>query len=204
MIEDYGRFLKKKAKSDSLRRARARSSRSPLRFWTASTCARPSATGIRRKIYVRQLDKVAGEVGAVVVIFDEDRDDRYQYLTTWLGEHQNESDMAFYSTHPFEHLVGPGIGRAEYGGFLMTLPPRRMFDVWSDPDYDFALNQAGTAVDGRAGLFGAAHRGVCGREAAALDFPVDRGASESANRLHSDRRALAHQAEEAARGACAR
>ena len=92
----------------------------------------------QRKIYVRQADRLAGEVGSVVVIFDEDRDDRYQYLTTWLGEHQNESDMAFYSTHPFDNMVGPGIGRAEYGGFLMTLPPRRMFDVWSDPDYDFA------------------------------------------------------------------
>ena len=35
------------------------------------------------------------------MIFDEDRDDdKYPYLTTWLGEHQNESDMAFYSTDP--------------------------------------------------------------------------------------------------------
>jgi hypothetical protein len=50
--------------------------------------------------------------------------------------------MAFYSTYPFDHLVGPGIGRAEYGGFLMALPPRRMFDVWSDPDYDFAETKA--------------------------------------------------------------
>ena len=46
--------------------------------------------------------------------------------------------MAFYSTLPFDHLMGPGIGRAEYGGFLMSLPPRRMYDVWADPDYDFA------------------------------------------------------------------
>ena len=53
-------------------------------------------------------------------------------------EHQNESDLAFYSTPPFEKVIGPGIGRAEYGGYLMTLPPHRMFDVWSDPDYDFA------------------------------------------------------------------
>ena len=37
--------------------------------------------------------------------------------------------------------MGPGIGRAEYGGFLMTLPPRRMYDIWSDPDYEFALNK---------------------------------------------------------------
>jgi hypothetical protein len=77
-----------------------------------------------------------------VVIFDEDRNDRYQYLTTWLGEHQNESDMAFYSTEPFEHIVGPGIGRAEYGGLLMTLPPRRLYDVWSDSDYELAETKA--------------------------------------------------------------
>jgi hypothetical protein len=77
------------------------------------------------------------------VIFDEERGtDKYPYLTTWLGEHQNESDMAFYSTLPFEHMVGPGIGRAEYGGFLMTLPPRRLFDVWSDPEYDFTESKA--------------------------------------------------------------
>jgi hypothetical protein len=74
----------------------------------------------------------------VVIIFDEDRANRYSYMTTWLGENQNESDMAFYSTFPFDHLVGPGIGRAEYGGLLMSLPPRRMYDVWQDPDYEFA------------------------------------------------------------------
>jgi hypothetical protein len=32
--------------------------------------------------------------GAVVAIFDEDRDNRYPYMTTWLEENQNESDMA--------------------------------------------------------------------------------------------------------------
>src|SRR5215469_3480642 len=140
LIEDYGRFLKRKAKS-MLSEERSRTEpfttsildgvdlRETIRNWHES------------KIYVRQLDRIAGEVGAAVVIFDDDRDGRYGYLTTWLGEHQNESDMAFYSTFPFEHLVGPGIGRAEYGGLLMTLPPRRMFDVWSDPDYDFAENK---------------------------------------------------------------
>jgi hypothetical protein len=87
------------------------------------------------------LGKFAGDVGALVIIFDPDPDNRYQYLTTWLGENQNESDMAFYSTQPFEHIVGPGIGRAEYGGLLMTLPPRRMYDVWQDPDYDIAENK---------------------------------------------------------------
>ena len=85
---------------------------------------------------------MAGNVGSVVIIFDEDPDDRFKYKTTWLGEHQNESDMAFYSTYPFDNIVGPGIGRAEYGGLMMTLPPRRMYDVWNDPDYEFTESKA--------------------------------------------------------------
>jgi hypothetical protein len=50
--------------------------------------------------------------------------------------------MAFYSTEPFEHLIGPGIGRAEYGGLMMTLPPGRLYDVWNDFDYDAAETKA--------------------------------------------------------------
>jgi hypothetical protein len=140
VIEDYGRFLKKKAKS-VLSEERMRIEPFTTSILDGIDIRETIRNWHQAKIYVRQLDKVTGDVGAVVVIFDDDPDDRYQYLTTWLGEHQNESDMAFYSTHPFEHLVGPGIGRAEYGGFLMTLPPRRMFDIWSDPDYEFALNK---------------------------------------------------------------
>lgn len=43
--------------------------------------------------------------------------------------------MAFYATAPLENVVGPGICRCEYGGLLLSSPPRRMRDVWSDPDY---------------------------------------------------------------------
>ncbi|MDQ6699284.1 MAG: hypothetical protein M3Z36_03760 [Acidobacteriota bacterium] len=137
VIEDYGRFLKKKGKSilseDSARTEPFTTSildgidlRETIRNWHEG------------RIYVRHFQKIQGEVGSVIVIFDEDREDRYSYQTTWLGEHQNESDMAFYATYPFDNLVGPGIGRGEYGGFLMSLPARRMYDVWHDPDYDFA------------------------------------------------------------------
>ncbi len=140
MIEDYGRFLKRKAKS-MLSEERSRSEPFTTSILDGIDLRETIRNWHQNKIYVRQLDRIAGEVGAAVVVFDEDRDERYRYLTTWLGEHQNESDMAFYSTFPFEHLVGPGIGRAEYGGLLMTLPPRRMVDVWSDPDYDFAQNK---------------------------------------------------------------
>ncbi|MBV8550244.1 MAG: hypothetical protein JOY54_03010 [Acidobacteriaceae bacterium] len=141
VIEDYGRFLKRYAKH------LLSEERSRVEPFTTSTLdgidlRETIRNWHERKLYVRELGKFSGEVGALVIIFDEDRQHRYRYLTTWLGEHQNESDMAFYSTEPFEHLVGPGIGRAEYGGLLMTLPPRRMYDVWNDYEYDAAETKA--------------------------------------------------------------
>src|SRR5262249_37334511 len=140
-LADYGRFLKKKGKSIlSEERVRVEP------FTTSILDGVDMRETIRKwyegRIYVRQFQKIHGEVGSVVVIFDEDRDNRYPYTTTWLGENQNESDMAFYSTFPFDQMVGPGIGRAEYGGFLMSLPPRRMYDVWQDADYEFAESKS--------------------------------------------------------------
>jgi hypothetical protein len=141
VIENFGRFLKKKAKSV------LSEERTTVEPFTSSLL---DGIDIREtirnwhegKIFVRNIRRVHGEVGSVIVIFDEDRPGRYNYQTTWLGEHQNESDMAFYSTAPFDRMIGPGIGRAEYGGFLMSLPARRMYDVWADPDYDFAETKA--------------------------------------------------------------
>jgi hypothetical protein len=155
VIETYGRFLKAKAK-----RMLADESEKVVPFSTSLLDGIDIRETIRhwheKKLYVRETRRAPGDVGAVVVIFDEDLESRYNYMTTWLGEHQNESDMAFYATHPFEHMVGPGIGRAEYGGFLMTLPAGRMFDVWADPDYDFAETKSERLL------------------MAALDYSVDR------------------------------
>jgi len=141
VIEDYGRYLKKKGKSIL---SEERVSVEP--FTTSILDGIDLRETIRKwyegRIYVRQFHKVQGDVGSIVVIFDEDRDNRYTYMTTWLGENQNESDMAFYSTFPFDNMVGPGMGRAEYGGFLMSLPARRMYDVWQDPDYEFAESKS--------------------------------------------------------------
>jgi hypothetical protein len=147
VIENFGRFLKKKGKSV------LSEERATVEPFTASLLDGIDLRETIRnwhvgKIFVRNIRKIYGDVGSVVVIFDEDvtpggeNAGRYNYMTTWLGENQNESDMAFYSTFPFDRLIGPGIGRAEYGGFLMSLPARRMYDVWADPDYDFAETKA--------------------------------------------------------------
>jgi hypothetical protein len=141
VIEDYGKFLRTHAKN-LISEERVRIEPFTTSILDGIDIRETLRNWHEKKIYVRKYDKKSGNVGAVVVIFDEDPQDRYTYLTTWLGEHHQESDMAFYSTHPFDHMVGPGIGRAEYGGFLMTLPPRRMYDVWGDPDYDFTESKS--------------------------------------------------------------
>jgi hypothetical protein len=137
VIEDYGKFLKSKALS-VLSEERSRVEPFTTSILDGIDIRETIRNWYKSQIFVRSYEKVQGDVGSVVVIFDEDRDDRYDWMTTWLGEHQNESDMAFYSTNPYDHMVGPGIGRAEYGGLLLSLPPRRMFDVWRDPDYRLA------------------------------------------------------------------
>lgn len=89
------------------------------------------------RIWVRETLPVRGSVGAVVIVFDEDTGpvERYPWCEVWHGEHEEESDMAYYATDPLPGLVAPGIHRAEYGGFLLVWPPWRLGDVWHDPAY---------------------------------------------------------------------
>lgn len=139
-VENFGDFLKKKGKQvllDESSRTRPFSTsleegidtRETIRHWH------------EKKIFVKVRGKPPEGVGSVVIIFDEDqsedpnKNEKYPWRTTWLGEHDQESDMAFYATPMTENVVGPGISRCEYGGFMMSYPPRRMFDVWTDPDY---------------------------------------------------------------------
>jgi hypothetical protein len=94
-------------------------------------------------IYVRENMPLKGRVGSVVFIFDPDLagdegTEKYPWLITWLGEHKQESDMAFYSTMAGEEVIGPGISRCEYGGFMLTYPPLRVYDIWKDPAFDIA------------------------------------------------------------------
>jgi hypothetical protein len=140
-VEEYGRFLKRKGcqqLSEELTRTEKFSS-SLLDGIDMRETLRNIHEGT---IYVREQQRTKGGVGCLVVIFDGDRkNDRYPYCMTWLGEHEQESDMAFYATDPAENIVGPGICRCEYGGFMLASPPRRMMDVWHDPDYSMAISR---------------------------------------------------------------
>jgi hypothetical protein len=143
VIEKFGDFLKKKG-TQILTEEAART----IPFSTSVEDGIDVRETIRhiyeKKLFVKVHGKPPGGVGSVVVVFDEDKpeeengayNERYPWKTTWLGEHTQESDMAFYATPLSSNVVGPGISRCEYGGFMMSYPPRRMYDIWSDPDYE--------------------------------------------------------------------
>jgi hypothetical protein len=102
---------------------------------------------LENKIYVREEIQVRGRVGSVVFIFHEDepggqQKEQFSWKLTWLGEHNQESDMAFYATPAGEEVIGPGISRCEYGGFVLSYPPYRMIDIWKDRFFDIARSKA--------------------------------------------------------------
>lgn len=92
------------------------------------------------EIYVKEMPPARGEVGAVVFIFDGDTG-KYPWRSTWLAEHQNESTLCFYATDYAEDMVGPGIGRAFYGGALFIFPPIIIPNIWVDPQFKNDRNE---------------------------------------------------------------
>lgn len=151
VIEGYGQHLKQVAKG-MLQAERTRVEPFQVSLKDGLDVRETLRNWHQGRLYVRETLPLAGEVGSLVVIFDEDRPprgsageeprERYPWRVTWLGEHEQESDMALYATPAGEHVIGPGISRCEYGGFLMTYPPRRLFDVWRDPFFDAARTKA--------------------------------------------------------------
>lgn len=101
------------------------------------------------QLFVRINGRPPGPTGAVVVIFDLDApedglpyQEEYPWCVTWHGEHEQESDMAFYATRMTDCPIGPGIALCQYGGFMMSYPPRRLYDIWVDSEYDLCRNKA--------------------------------------------------------------
>ncbi|OGM06235.1 MAG: hypothetical protein A2008_03040 [Candidatus Wallbacteria bacterium GWC2_49_35] len=152
VIENFGDYLRKKAKS-LLNDEQARVEP----FSTSLMDGVDMRETIRnyhvdKRIYVRVGRNAHGAAGTVVMIFDEDQPataaayEKYPYKMTWLGEHGQESDMAFYSSVPGDKIVGPGISRCEYGGFMLSYPPLRLYDIWRDPSYFMAKTKSETLL----------------------------------------------------------
>jgi hypothetical protein len=146
VIEGWGHYIKKKAgqilAAENSRTVPFTSSlmdgidlRETIRNWHEG------------KLYVKENWSLRGKVGSVVLIFDEDQPaaneaERFPWRVTWLGEHEQESDMAFYATPSGQNLVGPGISRCQYGGFMLTYPPMRVYDIWQDSFFEIASTKS--------------------------------------------------------------
>ena len=145
IIEGYGRYLQQKAlkvKSEENTRSVPFIS-SMMEGLDIRETIREWPTG---RIYVKEERPFRGKVGSVVVIFDPDLPDpdgkeNFPWTVTWLGEHEQESDMAFYSTPAGEVMDGPGISRCQYGGFMLTYPPFRVYDIWKDPFFEVSRSK---------------------------------------------------------------
>ncbi|HNE22654.1 MAG TPA: hypothetical protein PLG78_05790, partial [Leptospiraceae bacterium] len=134
VIEDFGRYLQKRAVSV------LQGSDSKTLPFTASLLDgidyRETIRNLHMgKVFVRDLRNRGIEAGSVVLIFSED-DIEHDWKVVWWGEHNQESDMALYATSPGNEIIGPGICRCRYGGLMMTYPPRRLHDIWEDPNYN--------------------------------------------------------------------
>ena len=130
--EDYFAFIRKKAIKD-LKNQRVKieefkaslldgiAIKETIRNWA-----------FKQKIYVRNEQQLQGKIDTIVVIFDLDdgQDEKYPYKLDWWAEHDKESDLSLYSTHPGNFLIGPGISHVEIGGLLSIYPPPRLPGVW--------------------------------------------------------------------------
>ncbi|NHI94152.1 MAG: hypothetical protein EAX96_16800 [Candidatus Lokiarchaeota archaeon] len=80
---------------------------------------------LNKKIYVREELPLRGEIGPVIVIFEEDDtlNNIFDYQLTWIHEHEEESDLLLYATAPGLKIIGPGISRGTFGGLVSFFPP---------------------------------------------------------------------------------
>ncbi len=142
-IENFGKFLRKKGLSILQNEIF-----SSIPFTTGLGDGLDIKETIRhfheKQLYVKVEARPILVPGSVVIIFDEDKEskEKYPWKITWHGEHNQESDMAFFASSLTHNIVGPGISRCEYGGFMLTYPPQRVFNVWADEDYVFCLTKS--------------------------------------------------------------
>lgn len=131
IIEDFARYLQSKAVS-LLKSNETRTFPFSSSLLDGIDYRETIRNAYQDRIYVKEIRKKGAEAGSVVVIYSED-EQAHPWKVVWWGEHSQESDMAFYATPIHSHMVGPGISRCIYGGFLLTYPPGRLGDIWSDP-----------------------------------------------------------------------
>jgi hypothetical protein len=99
------------------------------------------ATKSQRSVFdlqVKVTPPARGTIEVLVFLFEVPADPNvYTWRTTWFAEHQGESTLCFYATPFSMHMVGPGVGQAQYGGTMFLYPPRPIPDIWDNPLFNF-------------------------------------------------------------------
>ncbi len=133
IIENFGKYLRNKALA-LVKSLESRSFPFSSSLYDGVDYRETIKNYYKNTIYVKELIKINWDAGNIVVIFSED-EEKFYWKSVWWGEHAEEGDMAFYATSPEEQIIGPGIARCIYGGFLLSYPPGRLSFIWED--YEF-------------------------------------------------------------------
>lgn len=86
----------------------------------------------KNEIYVKEIPKLKGNIGHIVIIFDDENDEDYNWNIVWYSEAHDDSDLILYATEPGNILVGPGISKCYFGGYASLMPPQAPYDIWRD------------------------------------------------------------------------
>lgn len=86
----------------------------------------------KNEIYVREVPKLKGDIGHMVVIFDDEHDEDYTWQIVWYSEAHDDSDLILYATEPGLELIGPGISKSYFGGYASLMPPQGPHNVWAE------------------------------------------------------------------------
>ncbi len=133
ILENFGKFLRKKALS-LVKSIENRIFPFTSSLYDGIDYRETIRNYYKNTIYVKESIPSNWDAGNIVVIFSND-EEKYFWKSVWWGEHEEEGDMAFYATSPEDNIVGPGISRCIYGGFLLSYPPGRLSFIWDD--YEF-------------------------------------------------------------------
>ena len=88
----------------------------------------------KNEIYVKEIPKLKGNIGHIVIIFDDEHDEDYNWNIVWYSEAHDDSDLILYATETGNALVGPGISKFYFGGYASLMPPQAPYDIWRDYD----------------------------------------------------------------------
>jgi hypothetical protein len=74
------------------------------------------------------------DIGSVIFQFvPHESEENHSWVSYWLAEKHDKSDLMFYATPYANEVIGPGIARSEFGGFAVIPLPNYLDNPWAHP-----------------------------------------------------------------------